>query len=247
MTVAIDKLDKIGLDGVVNELEQRGFDNTATDTIKDLLTTADLESLKLKLQHTPSGQEGFAELDTVNSYLEGYNFVNTRLFDPTLARGLSYYTGCIFEVKANGVAMGSIGGGGRYANLTGAFGLPGLSGVGISFGADRIYDVLTAIDGFPADLANDLTLLFVAFDADSHRYAFQTATQLRLAGVAADVYPEPVKIQKQMKYANERGVPFVAICGSDELAQRTVMLKNMTTGTQETVSVDQLADFLKQG
>jgi histidyl-tRNA synthetase len=167
-------------------------------------------------------------------------------FEITLARGLTYYTGCIFEVQAKGVQMGSIGGGGRYDNLTGIFGLEGVSGVGVSFGADRIYDVMEELNLFPADALGSLRLLFVAFDEETHHYAFQLLGQIRAAGINAELYPEPAKIKKQMKYANDRRAPFVAIIGSEEMAAGEVSLKNMETGEQVRVGVEKLIEQMKR-
>jgi histidyl-tRNA synthetase len=199
------------------------------------------------LADSATGSLGVTELEQVFNFLEGYAFTNTLQFDITLARGLSYYTGCIFEVVIDAeaypkVSMGSIGGGGRYDDLTGIFGLKNVSGVGISFGAERIYDVMEELDLFPAETTESLQLLFVSFDEASHRYAFNWLNQVRAAGIRADLYPEPTKMNKQMKYADSRNVKYVAIVGSEEMAGNTVMLKNMKTGEQQPVTFAELTD-----
>ena len=191
-----------------------------------------LAEIKALLSSSAAGTKGVEELKSVMRYLTVADLANEVKFDITLARGLNYYTGCILEVAAKGVQMGSIGGGGRYDNLTGVFGLPGMSGVGISFGADRIYDVLEELDRFPKSSKEQLKVLVVAFDEATHFYAFDCLTALRRAGVNADLYPEPVKLQKQMKYANGIGVPYVLLIGEEEMASGQLTLKNMITGEQ---------------
>lgn len=245
MTVAIDKLDKIGPQGVRTEMLQRGIPETAIDTIEKILAVTDPLALKPLFANSPEGLKGIEEIETFYTYFNPAQAVNEVRFDITLARGLSYYTGCIFEVQAKGVEMGSIGGGGRYDNLTGVFGLEGVSGVGVSFGADRIYIVLEELGLFPPNTAGSLRLLFVAFDEAAHRYAFRCLNQVRAAGINAELYPEPAKLKKQMNYANNRGVPFVALIGDEEMAAGQVTLKNMTTGEQERVDLSQLIDRLK--
>ncbi|MEZ4894289.1 MAG: His/Gly/Thr/Pro-type tRNA ligase C-terminal domain-containing protein [Saprospiraceae bacterium] len=165
-------------------------------------------------------------------------------FDITLARGLSYYTGCIFEVIASGIKMGSIGGGGRYADLTGVFGVPGLSGVGISFGADRIYDVLEELNLFPESLSESVKLLLISFDEPSFEYAFQCATKLRKLGVSTEIYPDPGKLKKQFEYAAKRQIPFVAIAGESEMANGTLNLKNQENGEQQELTPEKIAELL---
>jgi histidyl-tRNA synthetase len=179
-------------------------------------------------------------------YLDGN--IPELTFDISLARGLNYYTGCIFEVKVDtsasghpGFIMGSIGGGGRYDNLTGVFGLNGVSGVGVSFGAERIYDVMEELNLFPSDVQKDIEVLFVALDEESHKYAFKQVSSLRQAGIACDLYPEPAKMKKQMSYANARNVPYVAIIGETERLEGKVSLKNMVTGEQEDISIANLS------
>lgn len=249
MTVAIDKLDKIGLDGVQNELSNRGIGDDAIERITAILKIKDVDELSTALDGSATGQEGVAEIKTVMDYLEGYELQNQLQFDVTLARGLNYYTGCIFEVNVDTAAhpdvkMGSIGGGGRYADLTSVFGLKDMPGVGVSFGAERIYDVLEELDLFPAEDSAALKVLFVSFDDASHRYAFRCLNKLRAAGINADLYPDPVKMKKQMKYANDRQVPFVVLIGDNEMATGQLALKNMQTGEQEQLSVETLIERL---
>ena len=240
MTVAIDKLDKIGADGVRKEMQERGIPETAVDRIEAILKNTSLEALRSELAASETGLKGVAELETVFDYLSGLRINNELAFDVTLARGLSYYTGCIFEVQALGVQMGSIGGGGRYDDLTGIFGLPNVSGVGVSFGAERIYDVMEELNLFPADNPASLKVLFMAFDEATHRYAFRCLTQLRAAGINADIYPEPGKLKKQMKYANDRQVPYVILVGEDEMQTGKLALKDMASGEQAVLGVEEV-------
>lgn len=240
MTVAIDKLDKIGLDGVRKELAERGIAAEAVTTIEQILAQPDLAALPTLFANSPTGQQGVAELQKVYAYLNQVNLHNEARFDITLARGLTYYTGCIFEVAAKDFAMGSIGGGGRYADLTGVFGMPGLSGVGVSFGADRIYDVLEAKNLFPDTLLAGPTVLFAALDDAAHQYAFRCVTALRQAGQVAEVYPEAGKLKKQFEYAAKRSIAYVAIVGETEMQQGTVVLKNQQTGEQQTLTLADL-------
>lgn len=240
MTVAIDKLDKIGIDGVRKELTERGVGEAAIKTIETTLTQPSREALRPIFANSQTGLAGLDELDKVFGYLSQTTLVNDLVFDITLARGLTYYTGCIFEVSAKDAVMGSIGGGGRYADLTGVFGMPGLSGVGISFGADRIYDVLETKNLFPEALSAGVTILFVALDETAHQYAFQCISRVRTAGITAELYPEPGKLKKQFEYAAKRQVPFVAIVGETEMQQGIVVLKDQESGTQEQLSVDEL-------
>jgi histidyl-tRNA synthetase len=237
MTVAVDKLDKIGIDGVKNELQQRGIGEAAIAVIEQALAADGLEQLRPLLANSTSGQEGLAELERVLGFLSTSNLHNALTTDVTLARGLTYYTGCIFEVSANGVQMGSIGGGGRYADLTGVFGVPGLSGVGISFGADRIYDVMEQLNLFPESLSVSVQVLIASFDDATLQYAFQCAARMRQAGIATEVYPEAGKLKKQFEYAAKRNMPFVAIAGEAEMQQQTLTIKNQSDGTQETLSL----------
>lgn len=245
MTVAIDKLDKIGKEGVRKELLGREISESSVDRIEDFLNVTDLQTLAPMLAGSEVGSKGVEELNTVYEFLQSYDFTNELSFDITLARGLSYYTGCIFEVIADPEAypklrMGSIGGGGRYDDLTGIFGLKNVSGVGVSFGAERIYDVMEELDIFPEESKGSLQLLFVTFDEAAHRYAFRWLNKVRAAGIRADLYPEPVKMGKQMKYADALNVKRVAIVGSEEMAGNQVALKNMATGEQEKVNLETL-------
>ncbi|MEL7250839.1 MAG: histidine--tRNA ligase, partial [Bacteroidota bacterium] len=231
MTVAIDKLDKIGLEGVTNELRNREIGEEAIERITSILEIKDLDTLATALVGSETGLEGVEEIKTVFSYLEDYEWQNQLLFDVTLARGLNYYTGCIFEVNVDtnahpDVKMGSIGGGGRYADLTSVFGMKNTPGVGVSFGAERIYDVLEELNLFPQEDSAALKVLFIAFDAASHRYAFRCLNQARAASINADLYPDPVKLKKQMKYANDRNVPYVVLIGDQEMESGELSFKN---------------------
>lgn len=245
MTMAIDKLDKIGPEGVRKEMLERDIPEAAAEKVEQILSVTHPLDLKPFFADSPTGLKGIEEIETFLQYFNSAQAANEVRFDITLARGLTYYTGCIFEVQAKGVQMGSIGGGGRYDNLTGIFGLEGVSGVGVSFGADRIYDVMEELNLFPADALESLRLLLVAFDDETHQYAFQLLGQIRAAGINAELYPEPAKMKKQMKYANDRRAPFVAIIGSDEMAAGQVSLKNMETGEQARVGVEELIVHMK--
>lgn len=249
MTIAIDKLDKIGIDGVTKELTERGITQEQSSKILSLLQATDLSSLKSAFIGFETGTKGIQEIETVLNYLG--DTVPELVFDASLARGLNYYTGCIFEVKVDtsaylGFSMGSIGGGGRYDNLTGVFGLNGVSGVGVSFGAERIYDVMEELSLFPKDVQRDIEVLFVALDDASHLYAFEVTTLLRQAGISCDLYPEPAKMKKQMSYANARNVPHVAIIGETERLEQKVSLKDMVSGEQKEILVDHLIEYFKK-
>lgn len=238
MTVAIDKLDKVGLSGVHAEMSARGIPPAAIERITAILAVNTLAELKPLLASSATGTLGITELETFHRYFDTYSPANKVQFDITLARGLGYYTGCIFEVQAQGVEMGSIGGGGRYDNLTGIFGMPGVSGVGISFGAERIYDVMEELNLFPPHNPEQLQVLFMAFDDASHQYAFAALNQVRAAGINAEIYPDPGKLKKQMKYANDRQVPFVVLVGDTEMETGQLAFKTMTSGEQESLSVE---------
>jgi len=245
ITVAIDKLDKIGVDAVNAELVERGLSDEAVQALQPILnlsgTTAEkLSALRGILANSETGLKGVDEMEEVFSLIEATGVRLNVELDLCLARGLNYYTGAIFEVKALDAQIGSITGGGRYDNLTGIFGLPGVSGVGISFGADRIYDVLTELDLFPKELQSTTQILFATFGAEELKYALRWAKELRVHDIAVEVYPEPAKMKKQMGYADAKRIPFVAIVGGDEMAQNKVMLKNMTTGEQQLVTLDEL-------
>lgn len=253
ITVAIDKLDKIGWDGVEQELLRKGIEKAGFEKIKQFVAAKSLHELKTFFtEDNTVGQKGIEELETVMGYLEAYAFKNKMQLDFSLARGLSYYTGCIFEVVVDtekegqeAIKMGSIGGGGRYDNLTGVFGWDGNSGVGISFGADRIYDVLLQLNRFEGVLENTTQLFFVAMDEASHRYAFKMVQQTRAAGINTDIYPEPIKFQKQMKYANNRSFPYVVIVGESEVKSGLLGFKDMESGTQESLSITAIIEKLK--
>jgi histidyl-tRNA synthetase len=245
ITVAIDKLDKIGIDNVNKELTEKGLPQEAIEALQPILhlsgTTADkLVALRTILASSEIGTQGVDELDQLFALIQGAEVKLNIELDLCLARGLNYYTGAIFEVKALDVQMGSITGGGRYDNLTGIFGMPNVSGVGISFGADRIYDVLTELNLYPASLQSSTQLLFATFGQAELAYALNWAKTIRENHIAVEVYPEPTKMKKQMGYADTKQIPFVAIVGGDEMAQNKVMLKNMTSGEQKLVTIDQL-------
>lgn len=243
MTMAIDKLDKIGQEKVILEMTNRGIPQEAAAGVLELLKINNLTELENAFANAPTGQKGIEELRAFHDYLDLTSTTNKIKFDISLARGLNYYTGCIFEVEADTEAypnlkMGSIAGGGRYDNLTGVFGLKGVSGVGVSFGAERIYDVMEEENLFPKGVEKDLDVLLIAFDDASHKYAFKTMQDLRNANVIADLYPSPTKMKKQMKYADARNVPFVLLIGSEEMESGILTLKNMTTGEQSKIALD---------
>jgi histidyl-tRNA synthetase len=245
MTVAIDKLDKVGIEGVRKELTERGIDMAAIATIETILAAESREALRPIFANSPTGLLGLDELDRVFRFLSKVELTNEVVFDITLARGLSYYTGCIFEVAAKNVKMGSIGGGGRYADLTGVFGVPGLSGVGVSFGADRIYDVLEELHLFPESLLESVKILLISFDEPTFDYAFECATQLRKAGISTEIYPDPGKLKKQFEYAAKRRIPFVALAGESEMAAGNLTVKNQTTGEQQVLTPVEIAQMLQ--
>ncbi len=249
ITVAIDKLDKIGVEAVNAELIERGLNAEQVGKLQPILnlsgSTADkLNALRSILAASEIGIQGIEELDTLFGLIKATDVQLNIELDLCLARGLNYYTGAIFEVKALDAQIGSITGGGRYDNLTGIFGLPNVSGVGISFGADRIYDVLTELDLFPKKLQSTTQILFASFGTDELHYALQWAKALRATGKTVEVYPEPTKMKKQMSYADAKQIPFVAIVGGDEMAQNKVMLKNMVSGEQELVEFEELVKLL---
>ena len=251
MTVAIDKLDKIGWDGVAKELTERDISEEAIEVINKLLKVSNLLEIEAFTQNSKLDTQnasllmGIEELRTFYEYFDFKGSKNEVRFDITLARGLNYYTGCIFEVAAKDVKMGSIGGGGRYDDLTGVFGLKGVSGVGVSFGADRIYDCLEELNLFPKEDEQSLKLLFVAFDAETHRFAFKCLNETRAAGINSEIYPDATKLKKQMDYANRRGVPYVCLIGSDEMESGLLTLKNMETGEQEKMGLEKIIDLLR--
>jgi histidyl-tRNA synthetase len=234
MTISIDKLDKIGWEGVHIELERREIDTPAREIIEKIFSNPELETLEQWLKESEVGMEGIRELKTVQEYLGQQSLANQFIFDATLARGLSYYTGCIFEVNALDFEMGSISGGGRYDDLTGVFGLKGVSGVGISFGAERIYDIMEGLHLFPENLNAGPTVLCLAMDEQSHLYGFGCVREMRKAGIQADLYPDPVKLKKQMKYAHQVGAEYVVIIGETEMQSGQLTFKKMATGEQST-------------
>lgn len=253
ITVAIDKLDKIGLDNVNKELAERGLSEDAIAKLQPILALFGsnedkLDTIAQVLRDSEIGMKGVEELRTIFALVNESNpsATDERFMlelDLTLARGLNYYTGAIFEVKALDVQMGSITGGGRYDNLTGIFGMPDVSGVGISFGADRIYDVLTELNLYPESMMDSTQVLFVTFGDAELRYALKWAKTLRENGVRVEVYPEPAKMKKQMGYADAKHIPYVAIVGGNEMETNTVMLKNMATGEQQPIELTQLLTF----
>jgi len=255
MTVAIDKLDKIGLDGVSKELLERGFTEQDLEKLRPVIllegfNEEKLASLKEVLAESETGLKGIAEIEQVFDYVEsliayGLPLTAKLELDITLARGLNYYTGCIFEVKTNEVTMGSIGGGGRYDDLTGMFGLKGLTGVGVSFGADRIYDVLEELNLFPASAEVGTKVLISNFDETAEKYALPIVQQLRNAGISAELYPSSAKLKKQMAYADAKNIPYVILIGGDEMASGELTLKDMQSGEQKKLTVLGILELLK--
>ncbi|MBE6323174.1 MAG: histidine--tRNA ligase [Bacteroidales bacterium] len=250
ITVAIDKLDKIGLDNVNAELREKGVSAEAVEKLQPIILLSGsneekLTTLKNVLAESETGLKGIEEIETILGLLSSANLRLTLEIDLTLARGLNYYTGAIFEVKANDVEMGSISGGGRYDNLTGVFGLQGLSGVGISFGADRIYDVLNQLDLYPKETVNATKILFVCFGDAEIAYSMPLVKEVRNAGIPAEIYPTPAKMKKQLGYADSKNIKYVAIVGSDEMEQKKVTLKNMETGEQEMLAVSDVIERIK--
>ena len=250
ITVAIDKLDKIGLDKVNDELRAVGLSEEAVEKLQPIIALSGsneekLETMRRVLAESETGLKGVEEVAFVLETFKNSQLHNEIELDLTLARGLNYYTGCIFEVKALDVQIGSITGGGRYDNLTGIFGMPGLSGVGISFGADRIYDVLGQLDLYPQETQSGVQLLFINFGAAEAAHCLRLAAQARLAGIATEVYPDSVKMKKQMSYANAHNVPFVALVGETEMAEGRITLKNMTTGEQQSLTIEEAVKAIK--
>lgn len=267
MTVAIDKLDKIGFEGVTKELMERGFTETDIEKLKPIIALKGsnedkLNNLRTVLASSETGLKGISELETIFSYLTQFSpetqtnsYRDSKLnpitigleLDITLARGLNYYTGAIFEVKTNEVAMGSIGGGGRYDDLTGMFGLSNLTGVGISFGADRIYDVLEELNLFPESSTESTKLLISNFDTQSENYALPLLQQIRNAGISAEIYPSSGKLKKQMAYADDKNIPYVILIGSDEMESGLLTLKNMKSGEQQKLTIEEVITLLSAG
>ncbi len=251
ITVAIDKLDKIGLDNVNAELRDKGISEEAIAKLQPIIllngtNEEKLATLRQVLADSATGLKGVEETEFILSTLAGLGLKNELELDLTLARGLNYYTGAIFEVKALDVQIGSITGGGRYDNLTGVFGMAGVSGVGISFGADRIFDVLNQLDLYPKEAVNGTQLLFINFGEREAAFSMQVLVKARMAGIRAELYPDCCKMKKQMSYANANGVPYVALVGENEINEGKVTLKNMETGEQRLVAPDELIAELKK-
>ena len=247
ITVAIDKLDKIGLDNVNQELREDGLTEEQIEKLQPIISLEGTNDKKLStiaevLKDSETGLKGVEELRYILDTLKTLGLKNEIQLDLTLARGLNYYTGAIFEVKALDVQIGSITGGGRYDNLTGIFGMPGISGVGISFGVDRIYDVLNALDCYPKDATNGTQLLFINFGEKETAYCLPIVAKARQAGIRTEIFPDSSKMKKQMSYANAKQIPFVALAGENEIAQGKLTLKNMETGEQSLVTPEELID-----
>lgn len=249
ITVAIDKLDKIGLEHVNEELRSVGLSEEAVQKLQPFIMLSGTNEEKLAvvakaLTDSETGQKGVEETAFILQTLEKIGLQNEIQFDLTLARGLNYYTGAIFEVKALDTPMGSITGGGRYDNLTGIFGIPGLSGVGISFGADRIYDVLNTLDLYPKDTISPTKVLFINFGEQETMYCLPCIAKCRKAGIRTEIYPDSVKMKKQMSYANAKHIPFVALAGENEIKEGKITLKNMETGEQQLFPLEDIAKVL---
>lgn len=249
--VAIDKLDKIGLDKALEELKEKGFSEASIQKLIPILNldgTADqkLSHLKDILNATETGSKGITEIEEVFQYLKQFQLANPPVkFDITLARGLSYYTGAIFEVKVNNVSIGSVSGGGRYDDLTGVFGMPDVSGVGFSFGVDRIYDVMEELDLFPQENLSTTQVMITNFDKEAEAYALGILTKLRAAGIYSEIYPESAKMKKQFNYANKRLIPYVLIIGPEEMKSGQFTLKDMKSGEQTTLDLDVIMKKIK--
>lgn len=249
ITVAIDKLDKIGLEKVNDELRADGISEEAIAKLQPIISLSGtneekLEVMKTFLSSSETGLKGIEELKFILDTGKKVNLKNELQLDLTLARGLNYYTGAIFEVKALDTPMGSITGGGRYDNLTGIFGMPGISGVGISFGADRIYDVLNALDLYPKEITTNTQLMFINFGEKETEYCLPIVAKARMSGIRTEMYPDQAKMKKQMSYANANAIPFVALAGDDEIQKGVITLKNMETGEQKQVTPDELIELV---
>jgi histidyl-tRNA synthetase len=250
ITVAIDKLDKIGLDNVNQELREDGLSEEQIEKLQPIISLEGTNDEKLNtiaevLASSETGLKGVEETRFILDTLKTLGLKNEIQLDLTLARGLNYYTGAIFEVKALDVQIGSITGGGRYDNLTGIFGMPGISGVGISFGVDRIFDVLNALDCYPKDAVNGTQLLFINFGEKETAYCLPVVAKTREAGIRTEIFPDATKMKKQMSYANAKQIPFVALAGENEMAAGKLTLKNMLTGDQQLVSAEELISIVK--
>ena len=250
ITVAIDKLDKIGIDNVNQELRDNGLNEEQIARLQPIIALSGTNDEKLAtiaevLKDSETGLKGIEECRFILDTLKATGLKNATQLDLTLARGLNYYTGAIFEVKALDVEIGSITGGGRYDNLTGIFGMPGLSGVGISFGADRIYDVLNQLDLYPQDSVNATRLLFINFGQQETAYCLPIINKVRASGICAEIYPDAAKMKKQLSYANAKQIAYVALAGETEISQQKITLKNMATGEQQLLTVDELISRIK--
>jgi histidyl-tRNA synthetase len=250
LCVAIDKLDKIGKEKVIQELSDRGFSEESTTALEPIFSistdTNPFEGLREWLSASEIAMKGIDELEVVWNMVSEFGLEQPQIeFDVTLARGLSYYTGAIFEVKANGVQIGSISGGGRYDNLTGTFGVSGLSGVGISLGVDRIYDVMEELLLFPDDQTITTRVMLTSFDAEAARYGLKVLNHLRQSGINTEMYPDSVKLKKQLDYADRKNIPFVILIGSQEMESGELTLKNMKTGEQSTATVNEIINIVK--
>ena len=250
ITTAIDKLDKIGIDNVKAELANSGVNEESIVKLQPLFEISgdndnQLAAIAEMLKEDETGSKGVEEVKTVLEALKPLELKNEIALDLTLARGLNYYTGCIFEVKALDVEIGSITGGGRYDNLTGIFGMPGLSGVGISFGADRIYDVLNQLNLYPQDAIQSAQILFINFGTAEAAYCLKIASQLRQAGIRTEIYPDSVKMKKQMSYANAISVPFVALVGESEMESGLISVKDMASGEQKQIALDDIIQLIR--
>ena len=250
ITVAIDKLEKIGLENVNEELRSDGISDEAINRLQPIISLTGTNDEKLSiirdvLKDSETGLKGVEEIQFILDSLKATGLNNAIELDLTLARGLNYYTGAIFEVKALDTPMGSITGGGRYDNLTGIFGMPGLSGVGISFGADRIYDILNTLDLYPKEAVSTTQLLFINFGEKETAYCLPIAKAVREAGIRTEVFPDNVKMKKQLSYANAKHIAFVALAGDDEIAQNKITLRNMLTGEQKVVSPEDILEEIK--
>ena len=250
ITVAIDKLDKIGLDNVNQELREDGLSEEQIEKLQPIISLEGTNDEKLNtiaevLASSETGLKGVEETRFILDTLKTLGLKNEIQLDLTLARGLNYYTGAIFEVKALDVQIGSITGGGRYDNLTGIFGMPGISGVGISFGVDRIFDVLNALDCYPKDAVNGTQLLFINFGEKETAYCLPVVAKTREAGIRTEIFPDVTKMKKQMSYANAKQIPFVALAGENEMSAGKLTLKNMLTGDQQLVSAEELISIVK--
>jgi histidyl-tRNA synthetase len=251
ITIAIDKLDKVGLEKVKEELNERGLTASQVDVISDYLqikTSGNNEFIIAQLQtifaENETGLAGIGELQYVLEQTQNISGTNQIIVDPTLARGLNYYTGTIFEIKAIGVQMGSIGGGGRYDNLTGLFGVPNIPGVGISFGVDRMYDVMEELKLFPPTVEQGTSVLFFNLGAEESKTAYSLLQQVRKRGIPAEIFHEAQKFDKQFKYAEKKGIPFIVIIGSSEIVEQTAVVKDLRSGQQQKVAFGDLLQFV---